>query len=128
MHFLGTDQGAAALQLVKDFQVAHKVPSIAVGVTVDGKTVLTRGLDAKGAVVPGGESVRYNIGSVTKQFTAATVLAMIEDKTIVPKTKCRSPSTQRASSCFRVLIRRRREEKSPSAVADDDVKYPELHR
>jgi CubicO group peptidase (beta-lactamase class C family) len=75
------------LQLVKDFQVAHKVPSIAVGVTVDGKTVLTRGLDAKGAVVPGGESVRYNIGSVTKQFTAATVLAMIEDKTIVPKTK-----------------------------------------
>src|SRR5689334_11195068 len=74
------------LQLVRDFQAAHKVPSIAVGVTVEGKAVLTRGLDVTGEIVPGGESVRYNIGSVTKQFTAATILAMIEDKTIVPKT------------------------------------------
>jgi D-alanyl-D-alanine carboxypeptidase len=33
------------------------------------------------------EAVRYHIGSVTKQFTAAAILAMIEDGEIVPKTK-----------------------------------------
>ena len=75
------------LQLVREFEAALKVPSIAVSVTVNGNTVLAVGLDGNGSAMPGGEAVRYNIGSVTKQFTAAAVLAMIEDREIVPNTK-----------------------------------------
>src|SRR4029079_7131355 len=75
------------LQLVREFEAALKVPSIAVSVTVNGNAVLAVGLDGNGSAVPGGEAVRYNIGSVTKQFTAAAVLAMIEDREIVPNTK-----------------------------------------
>jgi CubicO group peptidase (beta-lactamase class C family) len=73
-----------ALQLVRNFQVLHSVPSVALAITVDGKVVLARGIDATGKTVPGGEEIRYRIGSVTKQFTAAGVLALIEDKAMVP--------------------------------------------
>jgi D-alanyl-D-alanine carboxypeptidase len=81
------DKEELALRLVREFQAAHKVPSIAFSVTLDGKTVLAKGLDAAGSLAPGGEDVRYHIGSVTKQFTAAAILAMIEDKVIVPGTR-----------------------------------------
>jgi CubicO group peptidase (beta-lactamase class C family) len=75
-----------ALKLVRQFQATHRVPSLALGVTVDGRAVLTTSLDADGAIVPGGENLRYRIGSVTKQFTAAGILALIEDKVVVPAT------------------------------------------
>jgi CubicO group peptidase (beta-lactamase class C family) len=77
----------SVLQLVREFQARHKVPSVAVSVTVGGKTVLATGLDSKSTPAPAGETIRYNIGSVTKQFTAAAILATIEDKEIVPSTK-----------------------------------------
>lgn len=80
------DKEKVALDLVREFQAAHHVPSIAVSVTLDGRTVLVQGLDAAGSQAPGGENVRYHIGSVTKQFTAAAILAMIEDRVIVPST------------------------------------------
>ena len=79
------------LELVRQFQITHKVPSIAISVTVDGKAVLAEGIGADELIVPGGEKIRYPIGSVTKQFTAAAILALIEDGTIVPFTK--SPVT-----------------------------------
>jgi CubicO group peptidase (beta-lactamase class C family) len=81
------DKEKLALDLIRQFQAAHHVPSIAVSVTLDGRTVLAKGLDAAGSSAPGGEDVRYHIGSVTKQFTAAAILAMIEDKVIVPGTR-----------------------------------------
>lgn len=81
-----TDKEKLALDLVRRFQATRKVPSIAVSVTLDGRTVLAKGLDAAGSPAPRGEDVRYHIGSVTKQFTAAAILAMIEDKVIVPGT------------------------------------------
>jgi CubicO group peptidase (beta-lactamase class C family) len=77
----------SVVQLVREFKARHKVPSVAVSVTVDGKTVLATGLDGQGAPDAAGATTRYNIGSVTKQFTAAAVLAMIEDREIVPHTK-----------------------------------------
>ena len=75
-----------AQQLVKQFQVLHQVPVAAVSITVDGNPVLARSFDIDGSIVPRGEEVRYHIGSVSKQFTAAAVLALIEDRTIVPST------------------------------------------
>jgi CubicO group peptidase (beta-lactamase class C family) len=72
--------------LLRQFQAQHKVPSIAVSVTVDNATVLAQGLNLDGSIASRGEAVRYNIGSVTKQFTAAAILALIQDKAIVPST------------------------------------------
>ena len=72
-----------ALQLVKEFQARHKVPSVAVSITVDGNIVFATGIDADGSIRPE-QQVRFRVGSLTKQFTAATILALIEDKAIVP--------------------------------------------
>jgi D-alanyl-D-alanine carboxypeptidase len=73
-----------ALQLVKQFQALHQIPSVASGITVNGKTVLTSSIGDSGSIIPSGEDMRYHIGSVTKQITAAGILALIEDRTIVP--------------------------------------------
>ena len=75
-----------AVELVRQFQTSHKVPSVAIGIALDGQEVLAKGLDAKGSVVEGAENVRYRIASVSKQFTAAAILALIEDKAIIPST------------------------------------------
>lgn len=72
-----------ALQRVKAFQARHKVPSVAVSLTVDGTVVFATGINADGSERPAQE-VRFRIGSLTKQFTAATILALIEDKAIMP--------------------------------------------
>src|SRR5262249_29369937 len=53
--------------------------------TLDRKTVVSIDLRADGSVVPSDEPrARYRIGSVSKQFTAAAVLALIEDEARVP--------------------------------------------
>ena len=75
-----------AQQLVKQFQVLHQVPSVSISVTVNNNPVLARSFGIDGSIVQAGEKVRYHIGSVSKQFTAAAVLALIEDRTIVPST------------------------------------------
>ena len=105
-----------AQQLVKQFQVLHEVPSVAVSVTVDGVPVLARSFGIEGSIVPAGEKVRYHIGSVSKQFTAATVLALIEDRTIVPSTNLPMtldtslselfPNLDRTSDNGKVTVRR----------------------
>src|SRR5262249_30263856 len=78
-------KSAQALQLVKEFQAQYRVPSLAVSVTLDRKTVVSIDLRADGSVVPSDEPrARYRIGSVSKQFTAAAVLALIEDEARVP--------------------------------------------
>lgn len=71
-------------QLVKKFQVQHQVPSISVGIVVGGKPVLQTSFNIDGSADPAGVTTRYHIGSVSKQITAAAVLALIEDKTAVP--------------------------------------------
>ena len=42
-----------AQQLVKQFQVMHQVPSVAVGITVNGNPVFARSFDIDGSIVPG---------------------------------------------------------------------------
>lgn len=105
-----------AQQLVKQFQVLHQVPSVAVSITVDGNPVLATSFDTDGSIVPRGEDVRYHIGSVSKQFTAAAVLALIEERTIVPSTNLPItldtslselfPNLDRMSDSGKVTVRR----------------------
>ena len=75
-----------ALQRMRQFQAQNQVPMLATSVVIDGKVVLSKGIGAGGSIVPDGKKIRYHIGSVTKQFTAAAVLNLIEDGTIVPST------------------------------------------
>lgn len=68
----------AVLDLLQRY-VASGVPSIAVGITLRGTAVLE---SAVGEAAPGLAATghtAYRIGSVTKQFTAAAVLALQED-------------------------------------------------
>ena len=76
-----------ALQLVRQFQVTHNVPSIGGNLVLDGRVVMAASGDANGRLIPSGDAIRYRVGSLTKQITAAGVLAMIEDGTIVPFTQ-----------------------------------------
>jgi CubicO group peptidase (beta-lactamase class C family) len=76
----------AALERMREFQTNNQVPSLAVSVSVDGKVVMSNAIGGGGSLVPDGDQTRYHIGSVTKQFTAAAVFALIEDGTIVPST------------------------------------------
>jgi CubicO group peptidase (beta-lactamase class C family) len=76
----------AALQRMAQFQATTHVPSLAVSAIIDGTVVLSKAIAADGSVIPDGQNTRYHIGSLTKQFTAAAVLALIEDGTIVPST------------------------------------------
>jgi D-alanyl-D-alanine carboxypeptidase len=75
----------SAIELVRDFQTAHKVPSISNSAAINGEAVLAKDLGADGSVAADGKEVRYRIASVTKQFTAAAILALIEDGTVIPK-------------------------------------------
>ena len=75
-----------ALQLVRQFQMTHSVPSIGGSVVIDGRLLFAGSGDANWLLIPSGEAIRYHVGSLTKQITAAGVLAMIEDGTIVPST------------------------------------------
>ena len=76
-----------AIALIKEFQASQKVPSIAISAAVNGESVLAEGVGGASVVAAGWENVRYRIASVTKQCTAAAILALIEDRTVIPKTK-----------------------------------------
>jgi D-alanyl-D-alanine carboxypeptidase len=76
----------AALERMRQFQTNNQVPSLAVSASIDGKLVLLKAIGAGGSLTPDGEKTRYHVGSVTKQITAAAILALIQDGTIVPST------------------------------------------
>jgi D-alanyl-D-alanine carboxypeptidase len=75
-----------ALQRMRQFQAHNRVPTVAASVSINGQVFLSKAVGDRGAIMPDGEKTRYHIGSVTKQFTAAATLALIEDRTIVPST------------------------------------------
>jgi CubicO group peptidase (beta-lactamase class C family) len=74
------------LYLMQQYRLVRSAPLVAVSVTVNGSVMFVGAIDVAGNVVPGGENIRFRIGSVTKQFTAAGILAMIEDGDTVPFT------------------------------------------
>jgi CubicO group peptidase (beta-lactamase class C family) len=75
-----------ALQRMRQFQAHNQVPTVAASVLIDGEVFLAKAVGTGGFIVPDGEKTRYHIGSLTKQFTAAAILALIEDGTVVPST------------------------------------------
>lgn len=74
------------LYLMQHYRLLRSAPLVAVSITVDGRVMFAEAIDVAGNLVPGGENIRFRIGSVTKQFTAAGILAMIEDGATVPLT------------------------------------------
>src|SRR5215468_2807079 len=75
---LPADQVAAIDVLTNKVLTDTGVPSAVVGIVKDGKIVLTRGygnarLDPP---VPANPQMRYSIGSISKQFTAAAILLL----------------------------------------------------
>ena len=61
-------------------------PSLAVAVGINGRLVLARGYGEARPGVPATETTVYQIGSLTKQFTAAAMLRLIEERAIAPLT------------------------------------------
>lgn len=57
-----------------------QTPAISVGVSINGKPVFTTGAGTASAGTPATEFTGYQIGSLSKQLTAATMLALIEKK------------------------------------------------
>ena len=65
--------------------VTGAVPSVSACITIDGNTVYK---NAFGTIAPGVSATPqtiYRIGSLSKQFVAAAILALIEDGTVVPE-------------------------------------------
>lgn len=73
-------------QFARQYQAQRGQPTIAIAVTVNGATVYTGAIGPGGAAIPNGANIRFRIGSVTKQFTACSILALIEDSEKVPFT------------------------------------------
>ena len=61
-------------------------PSLAIAVGVNGKLVFARGYGEARPGLGANETTVYHIGSLTKQFTAATMLHLIEERAIAPLT------------------------------------------
>ncbi len=57
--------------------------AISAGVSIDGELVVAEGWGEAQPGVPAGPDTQYQIGSLTKQFTAAAVLTLIERETSV---------------------------------------------
>jgi D-alanyl-D-alanine carboxypeptidase len=68
--------------LVKKFLAprtgAVRVPALSLAIGIDGKLVLAKGFGEARPATPANERTVYHIGSLTKQFTAAAVLHLIE--------------------------------------------------
>jgi CubicO group peptidase (beta-lactamase class C family) len=57
---------------------AVRVPALSLAIGIDGKLVLAKGYGAARPDTPASERTVYHIGSLTKQFTAAAILRLIE--------------------------------------------------
>ena len=68
--------------LVKNFLTprtgAVRIPALSLAIGIDGKLVLAKGFGEARPGTPANERTVYHIGSLTKQFTAAAVLRLIE--------------------------------------------------
>lgn len=75
-----------AVALIEELRVRKQVPSIAFSVTLDDTIVLSRDIGVTAPRSGPTGTMAFSIGSISKQFTAAAVLALIEDRAIVPMT------------------------------------------
>ncbi len=65
--------------------VTSAVPSVSACVTIDGVVVYEKAFGNSAPGVAATPQTIYRIGSLSKQFTAAAILALIEDSAVVPK-------------------------------------------
>jgi D-alanyl-D-alanine carboxypeptidase len=79
-------QQQQAIQLIAQYRASRNIPSLAVSVTINGTPVFVDAFTPAGTMGPDGGNTLYQIGSLTKQFTAAGVLALIHDQATVPST------------------------------------------
>ncbi len=63
---------------------AVRVPALSLAIGIDGKLILAKGFGKARPDVPANERTVYHIGSLTKQFTAAAVLRLIETGSRAP--------------------------------------------
>ncbi len=77
------DKAQQAEQLLKQFQLSHKVPLVSASVALNGQVAFEINFNPGGSIAPQGEPIRYRIGSVSKQITAGAMLALIEDRTVL---------------------------------------------
>jgi len=59
-------------------------PSLVIGVGINGNLVMAQGFGSLHTGAPPDRNTVYHIGSVTKQFTAAAVLSLVDQKATVP--------------------------------------------
>jgi CubicO group peptidase (beta-lactamase class C family) len=65
---------------------ARQPPALSVAIGIGGKLVLAKGYGEARPGAPAGAETIYHVGSLTKQFTAAAVLRLIEDGAVAPLT------------------------------------------
>jgi len=79
-------QRQQAIQLIAQYRALRNIPSLAVSVTLNGAPVFVDAFTPTGTMGLDGGNALYQIGSLTKQFTAAGILALIQDQATVPST------------------------------------------
>ncbi len=72
------------LTLLRNYQTLRQPSVLSASVTVRGSVVFAGSVHPNSELIPNGGRILHRIGSVTKQFTAAGILALIEDQAIVP--------------------------------------------
>ena len=78
----GSAQAVADVDAVVQKMIdAKTIPAAGVAVVRDGKVVVAKGygMADAGAGTPANENTGFQIGSVTKQFTAAGIMLLVED-------------------------------------------------
>jgi D-alanyl-D-alanine carboxypeptidase len=72
---------SAISDLVEKIRSQRRIPGVSVAIVRDGKTVLTRGFGTANVETnsPATEKTAYQLASVTKQFTAAGTLLLVEE-------------------------------------------------
>jgi CubicO group peptidase (beta-lactamase class C family) len=74
-------------QVVRDYQFSEHIAGISVGVVEGGQVVLAKGYGAAdiGPGTPVDANTPFEVGSVTKSFTAFGVLRMVDDPSLIRK-------------------------------------------
>lgn len=85
------DKARRAQAMVEHFlhpsgMAAIRPPAVSFAIGVDGKLLMSGGVGSAGLGRIAGPDTVYRVGSLTKQFTAAAVLRMIESGTLAPRT------------------------------------------
>jgi len=85
----GTAYGATQLDAAVERWLGtpgnRRTPAASVAVGVNGRLVFARGYGEARPGIPATEHTVYHIGSLSKQFTAAAVLALVDSGTLAPR-------------------------------------------